>query len=75
VIEAGDAKECGRLAHTVKGAMRFFGAEAAIESGLALENLGAAGDLTSAPELLKRLNSEVEPVLLVLQRFLETGEM
>jgi hypothetical protein len=32
-------------------------------------------DLASAPELFERLKSEVERVLPVLERFVETGEM
>ncbi|MDA1014389.1 MAG: response regulator [Planctomycetota bacterium] len=74
-IAAGNAKETGRLAHTVKGAMRFFRAEAAKQCGQDLEFAAASGDLSNADELLKRLDTEVERVLLVLKRFVESGEM
>jgi hypothetical protein len=42
---------------------------------LELEDLAASGDLTSAPELFERFKSEVEQVLPVLQRFVDTGEI
>jgi HPt (histidine-containing phosphotransfer) domain-containing protein len=75
VIADGNVAESRRLAHTIKGAMSFFHAETAKQCGLDLENLADTGDLTSAPELFERLKSEVERVLPVLQRFVETGEM
>jgi signal transduction histidine kinase/DNA-binding response OmpR family regulator len=74
-IATGNAQETRRLAHTVKGAMWFFRAEIAQQCGLDLENLAATGHLASAPELCVRLQSEVERVLPVLQRFVDTGEM
>lgn len=74
-ITAGNAPESRRLAHSVKGAMRFFRAEIAQQCGLELEELCGTGDLTRAPELFERLKSEVERVLPVLQRFVDTGEM
>ena len=74
-IEAGDDRESRRLAHTIKGAMVFFRAEAARQRGLDLENLAPTGNLTSAPELFERLESEVEHVLPVLQQFVDAGEM
>ncbi|MDA1015844.1 MAG: Hpt domain-containing protein [Planctomycetota bacterium] len=74
-IAAGNADESKRLAHTVKGSMRFFRAETATQCGLDLERLAGTGNLTSAPELIERLNSEAERVLAVLQHFVETGEM
>ena len=74
-IAAGNVQESKRLAHTVKGAMRFFHAEAAQQSGLELETLAAAGDLTTASELFKRLTEEVDRVLPVLRHFIDTGEM
>jgi hypothetical protein len=63
------------MAHTVKGAMRFFRAETATQCGQELEDLAATGDLSSAPELFEQFKLEVERVLPVLQRFVETGEM
>ena len=73
-ITAGNARESKRLAHTVKGAMRFFHSEAATQAGQELENLAGTGDLSSALELFERFKSEVERVLPVLRRFIDTGE-
>ena len=74
-IAAGDAKESLRLAHNVKGAMRFFHAEAAQLHGQGLEDLAATGDLTSAPQVFESLKIEVQRVLTVLKCFVESGEM
>ncbi len=74
-IAADDAKQAHRLAHTVKGAMRFFLAKTAQQCGQELEDLCATGNLSSAPKLLARLHSEVDRVLKVLQRFIDTGEI
>jgi len=74
-IAAGNARESHRLAHTVKGAMRFFHAEAAQLHGQELEDLAATGDLTSAPQLFESLDVEVQRVLAVLKRFVDSGEM
>jgi two-component system sensor histidine kinase/response regulator len=74
-IAAGDARESRRLAHTVKGAMRFFRAQAAQLHSQELEDLAATGDLTSAPQVFESLKIEVQRVLTVLKRFVESGEM
>jgi signal transduction histidine kinase/CheY-like chemotaxis protein/HPt (histidine-containing phosphotransfer) domain-containing protein len=74
-IAAGDAQELQRLAHTVKGAMRFFRSDAAQQCGQNLENKAATGDLSTAAELLERLVTEVKKVVPVLQRFVDSGEM
>ncbi|MGZ0172670.1 MAG: response regulator [Planctomycetales bacterium] len=74
-IAAGDASESQRLAHTVKGAMRFFRAEAAQRHGQKLEDLAASGDLTAANQTFEKLKQEVELVLATLQRFIDCGEM
>ncbi len=74
-IAADDAPLSQRLAHTVKGAMRFFHVKTAQQVGLDLENLAGTGDLTSAPELFEQLKPEVDSVLAVLQRLVDTGEM
>ena len=75
LIAAGDIRETQRLAHTVKGAMRFFRAEAAQQSSQKLEDLAGNGDLTSAKELFDLMKAEVDRVLPILQCFVDTGEM
>lgn len=46
-----------------------------MERGHELESLMATGELTGAAELFDQLRIEVEPVLLLLRRFVDTGEM
>ena len=75
VIAEGNASESQRLAHTLKGAMRFFRTERAQRCCQELEDLATTGDLTGAPQLAEQLQTEVEQVLPVLQRFLDSGEL
>ena len=75
VIAEGDAREARRLAHTVKSGIRFFHAESAADCGQELENQLATGNLTGTTKLMQRLQLEVDPVLSLLQRFIDTGEM
>jgi two-component system, sensor histidine kinase and response regulator len=74
-LAEGNARETNRLAHTVKGAMRFFVAEVATDRGQELEDLAAAGNLEEASELFTSFESEVDHVIRALQRFVDTGEM
>ena len=72
-IRAGDAAEVRRRVHTIKGSMRMFGADEAVQRARALENLAAEGVLTGAPEMVGPLRDAVEPVLRELDRFAESG--
>ena len=74
-IASGDAKSANRFAHTIKGAMRFYGAKTAKEYGQELESAAAIGDLNFASEKLERFKLEVENVIVILQRFVDTGDM
>ena len=74
-IEAGNAKEIQRHAHTLKGSLRIFHAEAAVDRGQELENVAAIGDLTSATDLFNRFKAEIDRVIPILQRFVDTGAM
>ena len=74
-IEEGNVRDTQRLAHTVKGAMRFFSAEVATQCGQELEDLAETADMESATQLAEKLKSEVDRVLPILQRFIDTGEM
>jgi CheY-like chemotaxis protein/HPt (histidine-containing phosphotransfer) domain-containing protein len=75
VIAEGNATEARRLAHTLKSGIRFFHADAAADCGQELENQLANGNLTGTTKLLQLLQSEVDRVLSLLQRFIDTGEM
>jgi signal transduction histidine kinase/DNA-binding response OmpR family regulator/HPt (histidine-containing phosphotransfer) domain-containing protein len=74
-LEEGNATEARRLAHNIKGAVRFFGAENAQKAGQELEDLCETEDLTNAGELFETLNANVAPVVAALDRFIESGEM
>jgi|GEM_PF-1214158 len=74
-IAADDWFEVRRAAHTVKGAMRMFGAAAAVELGQQLEDLAGEQQLDGAGELLSRFRDAVKPVLNELSQFVETGEI
>jgi CheY-like chemotaxis protein/HPt (histidine-containing phosphotransfer) domain-containing protein len=70
-IESGDAAVVGRGAHTVRGALRFLGAESAVSKAQALEE--ASRDLRpiEARQLLAQLAGEMEqfrPVLVAFAR-------
>ena len=73
VIAQEEWSEVRRLAHTVKGAMRMFRAEAALDLAQRLEKLPEQGDRSGASELFARMKAAVESVIEVLARFAETG--
>ncbi len=74
-IAAGDAREARRLAHMLKGSMRFFGAEEAARFAEELEQRCETGDVSQADDLFERTWSVVSQVEPILNRFVETGEL
>jgi two-component system, sensor histidine kinase and response regulator len=68
-IERNDAAALERAAHTMKGALGYFGAGAAMDSALRLQQLGAKKDLTAAPEIMKELESALEQLTNLLSEF------
>lgn len=54
-IQVGDAGRLQHSAHTLKGSVANFGAQAAVDAALELELMGREGDLRSAPEGLRAL--------------------
>jgi PAS domain S-box-containing protein len=67
-LQAGNAGEVSRLAHTVKGNLRTFAA-AGSDAAHEIEQSGKVGDLAQAARLLPSLQSDVERVLLELARY------
>jgi CheY-like chemotaxis protein len=65
----GDAGEVMRLAHTIKGNLRTFGA-IGIPHAEGLEQAGRSGDLQSAPGLLQLLSEDVARVEQALADYL-----
>jgi HPt (histidine-containing phosphotransfer) domain-containing protein len=69
-VAAGDQSSLEQHAHSLKGSVSTFGAQEAFDAALALEKQGRTGDLTSAPEGLRRLEdalTALRPELEALQ--------
>ncbi|HEY7326840.1 MAG TPA: PAS domain S-box protein [Gemmataceae bacterium] len=70
-LSEGDALKLRRAAHTLKGSVGVFGAQAAREAAERLEQLARNGDLQPAAEVVAQLEAELErlkPTLLELER-------
>jgi two-component system, sensor histidine kinase and response regulator len=61
-IHKGDPDSLGRAAHTLKGAVSNFGARAAVQAALALEDMGKSRDMTGATIALEYLEREIRLV-------------
>ena len=75
LIAAGDTREVRRRAHTLKGAMRMFGAQAAQDLAAELEQRAADGVLEGASDLFERARAAALRVVPELVRFSETGAL
>jgi CheY-like chemotaxis protein len=58
-IETRDSKLLGRSAHTLKGAVSYFGVETLVQAALDLENLGRSGSFDNSTELLAIVEKEL----------------
>ena len=58
-IARGDGKALEHAAHSVKGAVSSFGAQAACQAALKLEVMGREGDLTQAVRACAELDREI----------------
>ena len=58
-IARGDSQALARAAHSVKGTVESFGAQAAREAALRPEMMGRGGDLTQAAPACTALEQEV----------------
>src|SRR3954466_6619918 len=67
-VQAGDAAGVGRSAHALKGMISNFCAPGPQEAALAVEKLGKSGDLSGAPEALKRVGEQLEVLIAELQQ-------
>jgi len=64
---AADAALVARAAHTLKGAVSNFGARAAAEAALRLEQMGRAGDLAGLAPALATLEAEMDALVRELE--------
>jgi two-component system sensor histidine kinase/response regulator len=67
VVDAGGAHSVGRIAHTLRGSSGSMGATRMTTICSELEDVGASGDLSRAPELLERLEEEFERLRMALE--------
>ncbi len=66
-LDAGDAQVLACAAHTLKGSVSNFAAEAAFAAALNVEIAARSGDLASATKALTLLEDEITDVLAVLE--------
>jgi two-component system sensor histidine kinase/response regulator len=75
-VAAGNAPALMQAAHTLKGAVANFGADAAREAAFRLESIGRTGDLEPAHKAVGELESEIlqfEQALAALAERLSTS--
>jgi len=68
-LEANDAGELRRAAHTIKGGMRMFGATVIMELAAQVENAAEQGDFEEAAEKFALLKPKLAEVLEQLKAF------
>jgi two-component system sensor histidine kinase/response regulator len=68
LLEEMDAKGIQRLAHSIKGAAAYMGAQILREVAYQTELAAKGGDLTSVPELLKNLDDQFQLFLKAAER-------
>jgi CheY-like chemotaxis protein len=70
-VAAHDAQELKIAAHTLKGSLRIFGAVQTADLAFQLETMGRSGSMAEAPAVFPVLQSQLQPVLAALRRYLE----
>jgi PAS domain S-box-containing protein len=73
-LAGSDAASLRRAAHTVKGSMRYFGAQVAFDLASQLESLAHAGELQAAPAAVARLEQELQRITPLLSARLTNKE-
>lgn len=69
-VTNGDSKELRRAAHTLKGALRYFGATEAADWAEQIEGAGQRGAIGEAPERIEKLTSAMAAVKQALLDYL-----
>ncbi|MGE0759841.1 MAG: response regulator [Pirellulaceae bacterium] len=72
-VRGGQAKEVQRLAHLIKGSMRYLGARTAFDQANELETMGRERRLEGTVTALDRLCDEVDRITPELNAFLAGG--
>jgi HPt (histidine-containing phosphotransfer) domain-containing protein len=73
-VRAKNAKEVQRLAHMIKGSMRYLGAQAAFDRANELETMGRESRLDGTAGALDILCDEVDRITPELTEFVATGQ-
>jgi HPt (histidine-containing phosphotransfer) domain-containing protein len=73
-VHGKEAKEVQRLAHLIKGSMRYLGAKGAFERADELETMGRESQLDGTDVALDRLRDAVEQITPDLSEFVATGK-
>ena len=73
-VAASDAALLRRSAHTIKGAMRTFGIANAAQAAAELEEMGRMSQLSAAPPVLARLESQLDRILPEARAFASAGQ-
>ncbi|NUQ63117.1 MAG: response regulator [Pirellulales bacterium] len=68
-VRGGDAARLRIAAHTLKGAIRYFGAQEAFDRAFAMERLGRDDQLETAEQLLPELDAAIERLLPALREY------
>jgi two-component system, sensor histidine kinase and response regulator len=62
-FQQGEQESLEKAAHSLKGSVSNFGAEAAVQAALRVENIGRQRDLAEAPQAIMRLEIEIARVI------------
>jgi CheY-like chemotaxis protein len=74
-IESQDQEVLHRMAHTLKGAMRYFGASQAFDRAYELECMGRDARFDKAAEQFELLKCDIDRIHPELSRFVSSGEL
>jgi two-component system, sensor histidine kinase and response regulator len=72
-VEAGDAAEAARVAHSLKGSSGNVGADSMLDVCRRIDDLARAGDLAAVAPLLPALTSEYHRAELEIKHLLQTS--
>jgi two-component system, sensor histidine kinase and response regulator len=71
-VAAEDATRLRLAAHTLKGAMRYFGETPAYDAAFCVENAACEGNLAAAAASLGRLETAVGQIVRIMQDYLQS---
>lgn len=72
-VQERDGQSLRLSAHTLKGSIRYFGAERVFQTAFQLEQMGRDGNLQGAEAVLATLEQEVRQIVPVLTEFVASA--